>query len=105
MSSESTRQTTPLQFLKHEPFHVRRPGTQDDSGQRPGKIRIRCPHCSWEPSPHDRWSCLCLYIWNTFETGGVCPGCQRKWMETQCLRCRAWSLHEDWYAKEDWRPS
>jgi predicted amidophosphoribosyltransferase len=44
--------------------------------------------------------CLCLYVWNTFDTRGVCPACGREWSQTQCPRCKAWSRHEDWYTEE-----
>lgn len=64
-----------------------------------GGGRIRCPRCAWEPRAGDRWACLCGHGWNTFETGGVCPGCGHLWRETQCLRCREWSLHRDWYTR------
>jgi len=35
--------------------------------------------------------------WNTFWTGGVCPGCSHRWQTTQCLACHAVSPHKDWY--------
>ncbi len=65
----------------------------------PGHLRVRCPVCSWQPRKSDRWLCSpgCLHRWNTFETAGICPGCTRTWEETACLRCEAWSRHEDWY--------
>ena len=66
----------------------------DDQG------RIRCPACGWAPGRHDRWACTCLHVWNTFDTGGVCPACGREWAETQCPRCGSWSPHFDWYARE-----
>ena len=44
--------------------------------------------------------CQCLHVWNTFDTRGVCPACGHEWKETQCLRCKAWSKHDDWYAEE-----
>jgi hypothetical protein len=44
--------------------------------------------------------CECLHVWNTFDTRGVCPACGHQWKETQCLRCQAWSPHEEWYADE-----
>lgn len=58
-----------------------------------------CPACRWRPGPDARWSCLpsCGTIWNTFTTGGVCPGCGVRWQRTQCLSCRVVSLHRDWY--------
>ena len=61
--------------------------------------RIRCPKCQWEPAKHDTWCCApgCGHVWNTFETAGVCPGCSKQWAETACLRCNAWSPHDDWY--------
>jgi hypothetical protein len=71
---------------------------RDADGDR---LRIVCPRCGWQPSREDRWMCGCLHVWNTFETGGVCPGCGRMWSDTQCLRCHAWSPHGDWYAPED----
>ena len=61
--------------------------------------RIRCPVCQWQPAPTDTWCCSpgCLHVWNTFETRGLCPGCSKQWTHTACLRCNAWSLHDDWY--------
>jgi len=46
-----------------------------------------------------RWSCLptCGMEWNTFWTGGVCPGCGKHWLHTQCPECHQRSLHKDWY--------
>jgi hypothetical protein len=73
--------------------------------------RIRCPHCRWRPQKSSRWFCGdcdypeyfyggCGTGWNTFETGGVCPGCAHKWIWTSCLHCAKWSLHEDWYGRD-----
>jgi hypothetical protein len=85
---------------KGTPGRVRLPDSDKHSGERPGQRRIRCPCCGWEPGRHDRWACTCLHVWNTFDTGGVCPACGRRWTETQCPRCGSWSRHEDWYADE-----
>lgn len=60
--------------------------------------RIRCPRCRWRPRPADRWGCRCGHAWNTFDTRGLCPRCEYRWRHTQCLRCREFSPHEDWYA-------
>jgi hypothetical protein len=62
--------------------------------------RILCPKCGWEPREGDLWACTCGHTWNTFDTGGVCPGCMRQWEVTQCLRCSEYSPHSDWYATE-----
>lgn len=62
--------------------------------------RIRCPKCGWLPRKEDRWACTCGHVWNTFDTGGVCPGCLYQWMETKCLSCKKWSPHSDWYSED-----
>lgn len=62
--------------------------------------RIRCPLCNWSPAAKDVWSCDCGHTWNTFDTGGVCPGCLYQWTVTQCLSCMQFSLHSDWYAED-----
>ena len=67
----------------------------------PDFLKIRCPHCQWRPEKKDRWMCApgCLHCWNTFETAGICPACAKQWTATACLRCTAWSLHDDWYER------
>jgi hypothetical protein len=67
----------------------------DDTRQR-----IRCPQCLWRPAKDDRWYCDCGHAWNTFETRGRCPNCQKQWTHTECLRCTGWSLHEAWYEQD-----
>ena len=73
--------------------------------------RIRCPQCEWEPNASARWYCAecpfperffggCGTAWNTFDTGGRCPGCGHQWRWTACLACGQWSPHEDWYEGE-----
>jgi len=56
-----------------------------------------CPLCGWSPNKQDLWSCTCGHAWNTFDTGGVCPGCMHQWTSTQCLACGRGSPHSDWY--------
>jgi hypothetical protein len=90
----------PLRLLKGDPSRVLLPDTDRENGVGGGGRRIRCPRCGWEPGRDDRWTCTCLHVWNTFDTGGVCPGCGHTWDETQCLRCQAWSPHIDWYVDE-----
>jgi hypothetical protein len=69
--------------------------------------RIRCPLCRWQPKKSSRWSCGdfgshsgCGTTWNTFDTRGVCPGCDYQWKWTVCLRCHRSSPHEAWYENE-----
>jgi hypothetical protein len=65
-----------------------------------GNGRIRCPHCAWRPRKFDRWSCrYCFTSWNTFDTRGVCPGCDHAWLHTMCISCHRWARHEEWYEK------
>ena len=87
-------------LLKRQPDPSPPPVTDERPGERPGGTRVRCPRCGWEPGKHDKWMCHCLHAWNTFETRGVCPACGRRWEETQCPRCLAWSRHEDWYVED-----
>lgn len=74
--------------------------------------RIRCPLCMWQPGRSSLWYCVdtghpeyffdaCGTGWNTFDTRGRCPGCLHQWRWTSCLACAGWSLHEDWYEKDD----
>ena len=68
---------------------------------------VRCPRCRWRPRRDSRWCCGsavgCGHSWNTFETRGRCPKCQRQWRLTQCLSCHAWPVHEDWYERDEER--
>jgi hypothetical protein len=90
-------------------------GTPDKAAQLDEEAnrysRIRCPLCSWQPNDKSRWVCStcahpeyfqpgCGRIWNTFNTRGLCPGCQHQWRWTICLYCQGWSLHESWYLEE-----
>jgi len=57
------------------PFIV--PDRELGEERKPGRSeppRIRCPLCDWSPGKEDEWFCTCGHQWNTFDTGGVCPG-------------------------------
>jgi len=69
----------------------------DASESGGGGGRIRCPICSWQPDKSSQWMCSCGHVWNTFDTGGVCPECLLRWAYTACLICGSWSPHSDWY--------
>ncbi len=71
---------------------------EDEDDEPMGKGRIRCPKCGWQPGASDLWMCGCGCSWHTFDTGGRCPDCGRRWQDTQCLRCGEWSPHRDWYS-------
>ena len=60
--------------------------------------KIDCPVCDWEPTPRDVWMCTdCETTWNTFDTQGLCPTCNKQWTHTQCLNCCHWLPHKEWY--------
>ena len=80
------------------PLPVLEPGTLDTSST--GGSGIRCPRCRWEPQKSDAWACTCGHLWNTFDTGGVCPGCLKQWLVTCCPNCGEWSPHSDWYPQD-----
>jgi hypothetical protein len=67
------------------------------------EFEIYCPKCAWRPQPQDRWACepACGTVWNTFWTRGLCPGCRKLWADTQCLACREFSPHKQWYHRPD----
>lgn len=46
-----------------------------------------------------------MHVWNTFDTRGVCPNCDKQWKDTQCLECHRWSPHEDWYHGHEHSPA
>ena len=85
--------------VKHEIEPGGDVGVEDASNGGAGGPRIRCPKCNWSPRAEDLWLCKCGFMWNTFDTGGVCPACLKQWAETQCLLCSGWSAHSDWYAE------
>lgn len=72
-----------------------------EKDREPAGPRIRCPRCGWTPRKNDRWMCMCKHVWNTFDTGGVCPACLYQWMITMCLACHRWSAHSAWYTHEE----
>ncbi|MHA1230528.1 MAG: hypothetical protein ACTSRP_12690 [Candidatus Helarchaeota archaeon] len=62
----------------------------------------RCPSCGWTPNKSAKWQCnKCNTIFNTFETGGICPQCGEFFKKTQCLFCGACYPFEDWYEEDD----
>jgi hypothetical protein len=102
---------TMLQLLNKGPVRTFVPDTEPKDDDREESGGIRCPLCGWQPAPSSVWACQssstpepffpgCGTVWNTFTTGGVCPGCSHKWKWTSCPGCGGWSLHEDWYDDE-----
>lgn len=84
-----------------QPAHIRHILNPNQPRQRkpdpmPG---IECPGCRMHPDMSELWRCSCGYTWNTFKTGGQCPGCSKRWENTQCPSCHQWSPHPDWYTE------
>jgi len=66
------------------------------------KVHVRCPLCAWEPQADDRWVCsVCNTKWNTFDTHGRCPTCNKVYEDTACSKrkggCGQMSPNSDWY--------
>lgn len=83
--------------MANENPRVLEPEVEQEKGTGPVGPKIRCPLCKWAPKKSSRWRCTCEHVWNTFETGGVCPACLKQWTETNCHACHRWSPHSDWY--------
>jgi hypothetical protein len=63
---------------------------------------VSCPFCGWKPQEGDLWVCdECKTKWNTFQTHGKCPGCDKQFIDTQCKKssggCGQVSLNVEWY--------
>jgi hypothetical protein len=58
---------------------------------------IECPKCEWQPDGKPHWSCSCGHTWNTFDTKGKCPSCNKQWEVTYCPGCGHTSTRKDWY--------
>ena len=59
-----------------------------------------CPACDSAAPVGDHWMCdSCDTNWNTFDTQGVCPTCNKQYLNTSCPTCGKSSLHEQWYLK------
>ncbi|HVW07389.1 MAG TPA: hypothetical protein VHC90_02345 [Bryobacteraceae bacterium] len=84
------------------------PATEEElqiAMQRAAELRaegvvFRCPRCEYRPPEADVWMCRCGRSWNTFTTGGICPGCRHRWKVMACASCREWSPHPEWYVKK-----
>jgi hypothetical protein len=75
------------------------PKDQSPAGNPESLTGIQCPKCAWVPLKSSQWTCSCGHLWNTFDTHGKCPNCNRQWAETACHSCEQMSPHEAWYTK------
>jgi hypothetical protein len=59
-------------------------------------IGFACPMCHAAPPAGPYWKCSCGHLFDTFETGAVCPGCGKSFGSTACLDCGAQSPLSKW---------
>lgn len=66
--------------------------------RRPG---FACPGCRTAPPIGNFWKCTqCSQMFDTFQTGAVCPHCGTRFDTTRCLHCLERSPLSEWVAKE-----
>ena len=65
----------------------------------PRRNGFACPSCGSKPLLGARWKCSnCGGIFDTFETGSVCPHCGVQHANTLCVDCRTFSPMSEWAA-------
>jgi Zn-dependent protease len=63
----------------------------------PRRQGFACPSCKTAPPVGSFWKCnLCGTQFDTFETGGVCRNCSKRFETTTCLDCRRQSPIANW---------
>ena len=54
----------------------------------PRRHGFACPSCKTPPAIGEAWRCgRCKQMFDTFETGGVCPHCGTQYAATGCMEC------------------
>jgi Zn-dependent protease len=62
---------------------------------------LACPSCRAAPLKGAYWQCdHCRQSFDTFEHGGVCPGCAKQFDTTACLECRNRHPLSEWLLQE-----
>jgi Zn-dependent protease len=65
--------------------------------QLPRRQDFICPACKASPPMGEFWKCgQCRQPFDTFVTGGVCPGCGARFEVTRCLDCGAAHPMHEW---------
>jgi Zn-dependent protease len=68
---------------------------RENARPRPG---FACPACGTPPVAGKFWRCgKCNTVFDTFETGGTCPGCGNPFPTTECGNCRQRSPISLWH--------
>jgi hypothetical protein len=65
----------------------------------PRRKEFACPSCRMSPPLGAYWKCgNCGQLFDTFQTGAVCPGCAAHYASTMCLSCQQRHPINDWIA-------
>ena len=63
----------------------------------PRRNGFRCPNCHTKPLLGERWRCdLCGQMFDTFQTGAVCPHCSKHFPQTMCGDCGKFFPMNEW---------
>jgi Zn-dependent protease len=63
----------------------------------PRRDGFRCPNCRTKPLLGERWRCdLCGQLFDTFQTGAVCPHCAKHFPQTMCGDCGKFYPMSEW---------
>lgn len=62
----------------------------------PRYMGVACPDCHTAPPAGAYWRCSCGRGFDAFETGGVCPQCQRRSGQVACPECGRKSPFKQW---------
>lgn len=62
----------------------------------PRYMGVACPQCGAAPPAVPFWRCECGQLFDTFETGGTCPRCQKRHALTACPECLRKSPMKSW---------
>jgi Zn-dependent protease len=63
----------------------------------PRRDNFSCPSCGARPPMGVLWTCAaCQTMFDTFETGAICPQCRASFSATQCIDCGVRSAPAAW---------
>ena len=63
----------------------------------PRREGFACPSCRSAPPLGAYWQCgKCGQLFDTFQSGGVCPNCAAQFVATMCLDCQEQHPMNDW---------
>jgi peptidase M50-like protein len=67
----------------------------------PRREEFTCPSCKASPPRGSFWGCgTCNAVFDTFESGGVCPNCSMHFPQTACPNCGTFSPYSEWTSED-----